>query len=107
MQDNDTAGIMSLVTLTSKDAYQKLPEPQKDQLLMADILSTKLTPLTSIGVVNLLLRIRTLSKQPRFSLEKVTLLREGRSVVFVHIVLHALPSLKAAFPMLSKRQRML
>lgn len=38
MQDNDTAGVMSLVTHTSKDAYQKLPKSQKDQLLLADIL---------------------------------------------------------------------
>ena len=38
MQDNDTAGVISLVTHTSKDAYQQLPQSQKDQLLLADIL---------------------------------------------------------------------
>lgn len=38
MQDNDTAGVMSLVTHTSEDAYQKLPESQKDPLLLADIM---------------------------------------------------------------------
>ena len=38
MQDSDTPGVMSLVTHNSKVAYQKLPELQKDQLLLADIL---------------------------------------------------------------------
>ena len=38
MQDNDTTDGMSLVPHAGEDAYQMLPESQKDQLLFADIL---------------------------------------------------------------------
>ena len=38
MQDNDTAGVMSLITLASENAYHKLPESQKDPLLLVDIM---------------------------------------------------------------------
>ena len=37
MQDNDTADVMSLVTLASENAYHKLPELQKHPLLLVDI----------------------------------------------------------------------
>ena len=38
MQDNDSTDVMSPVTHASEDAYQQLPQSQKDQLLLADVL---------------------------------------------------------------------